>query len=291
MRARLVLPLLFALAASLVAAQPATSFLDSPEAYFGQERPGDSPVVFAPGLVSLADRSELSISFSPDGKQCVIATGSWPEAYAYASEFKDGAWTELRKAWFSEKAYVYEPSFSPDGKRVYYSSAAGGADTDIFYTERTETGWGDPVRLGPPVNTGGDEFHPCVAADGSLYFSDRRGVVTLCRLVDGVFQPRVALPAPINLPGRVSWGDAFLPPDESLVLIKSNRAGGVGSYDNWVIFKNPDGTWSPAKNLGPEFNSRFDEIAADLSPDGKYLFFGKDGNIYWAKADFLSTLK
>ena len=42
--------------------------------YFGQRPPGDSAVVFAPGIISLADADHNigKVAFSPDGKECYI---------------------------------------------------------------------------------------------------------------------------------------------------------------------------------------------------------------------------
>ena len=40
---------------------------NKPLAYLGETPPGNEPVVFAPGVVSVANRFDLGISFSPDG--------------------------------------------------------------------------------------------------------------------------------------------------------------------------------------------------------------------------------
>jgi hypothetical protein len=37
--------------------------------YFGQTPPGDTAVVFAPGVISRTDRYETGITFSPDGNE------------------------------------------------------------------------------------------------------------------------------------------------------------------------------------------------------------------------------
>jgi len=40
--------------------------------YLGQKPPGDSAVVFAPGIVSVPGRNVPCISFSPDGKSAEL---------------------------------------------------------------------------------------------------------------------------------------------------------------------------------------------------------------------------
>ena len=38
--------------------------------YFGQISPGKTPQIFAPGILSLTNRMEARIAFSPDGTEC-----------------------------------------------------------------------------------------------------------------------------------------------------------------------------------------------------------------------------
>ncbi|NUM49510.1 MAG: PD40 domain-containing protein [Flavobacteriales bacterium] len=68
----------------------------------------------------------------------------------------------------------------PDGKTLYFSSDGhtGMGGLDIFVSRMDEQGeWGNPVNLGYPINTSGDENSLLVSADGKLaYFaSDREG--------------------------------------------------------------------------------------------------------------------
>jgi len=273
-------------------AQADQSFLNGPNGYLGQTRPGDTPEVFAKGIISLPNVGESTVNFSPDGKLCLVYIGAWPASYVMYSEFKDGKWTSLAKVWFSKTRPVDEPAFSPDGKRIYYSSSNGGATSDLYYLEWNGSVWGEPVNLGAPVNTGEDEFHPCAVADGSIYFTAADGKITLCRMVGGKFQPRITLSEPINLTTTSnSYGDPWVAPNESFMLFKSNRAGGMGGFDDYISFRKPDGSWGTPKNLGAGVNSAGDEVSPDLSPDGKYLFFGRDGDVCWMKADFLQALK
>jgi peptidoglycan-associated lipoprotein len=70
------------------------------------------------------------------------------------------------------------PSLSPDGEKLYFASdmPGGFGDTnthDIYvvnYVKRGKT-WGDPVNLGPEINTKGNEVFPLITDDGTLYFS------------------------------------------------------------------------------------------------------------------------
>jgi outer membrane protein OmpA-like peptidoglycan-associated protein len=68
-----------------------------------------------------------------------------------------------------------QPSISCDGTIMYFvSNREGGlGGTDLWKSKMGPNGiWGDPVNLGPTINTAGDEETPYIAPDGiSLYFS------------------------------------------------------------------------------------------------------------------------
>jgi Tol biopolymer transport system component len=272
-------------------------FLQTSDAYLGQTPPGDMPIVFAPDVVSIPDKNTTALTFSPDGRQCIFYINNWSSMYAMFTEFQDGKWTTPIKAWFSETRSVGEPMFSPDGKRIYFTSnevktAVGGFG--LWYVERSGTLWSEPVNLGTPVNTTGDEFHPSPIADGSIYFTNSSGATVRSQYENGKYLEPVVLPEPINLKSTASgtnYNDAYVSPDESYMIFRSKRSGGNGVADNYISYRNADGSWSEPKNLGSTINSASDEASGDISPDGKYMFFGRGGLIYWVKADFISALR
>ena len=72
------------------------------------------------------------------------------------------------------------PFIHPDGKTLYFSSDThtGMGGYDLFMSRRNEKGeWSEPVNLGYPINTPGDEINFIVAADGhtALISSIREG--------------------------------------------------------------------------------------------------------------------
>lgn len=72
------------------------------------------------------------------------------------------------------------PFIHPDGKTLYFSSDThtGMGGYDLFVSRRNEQGeWSEPVNLGYPINTPGDEINFIVAADGhtALISSIREG--------------------------------------------------------------------------------------------------------------------
>ncbi|MBI4604243.1 MAG: PD40 domain-containing protein, partial [Planctomycetes bacterium] len=58
-----------------------------------------------------------------------------------------------------------------------------------------------------------------------------------------------------------------------LVFFYSNRPGGHGGYDIWLVEGDGGGAWGTPRNLGPQVNTPFSEICPSASLDGSALFF------------------
>jgi len=77
----------------------------------------------------------------------------------------------------NSSSWEYHPQISRDGLEFYFSSGRSGGygNFDIYVSRRATTNdpWGDPVNLGPPVNSRYCEVHLSLSADGLLlFFSD-----------------------------------------------------------------------------------------------------------------------
>ncbi|NQY74449.1 MAG: PD40 domain-containing protein [Candidatus Margulisbacteria bacterium] len=66
------------------------------------------------------------------------------------------------------------------------------------------------------------------------------------------------------------------------------REDGYGGSDLYISFRQNDGSWVPAINMGAQINTELQESGAHVSHDGKYLFFSRgeeklkeDGSTYW----------
>lgn len=72
-----------------------------------------------------------------------------------------------------EEFSVGHPAISPDGRLlVFMSDKAGGfGGTDLYLSIRNGETWGEPVNLGPQINTAGYEMFPYFRDDGTFYFS------------------------------------------------------------------------------------------------------------------------
>ncbi len=70
---------------------------------------------------------------------------------------------------------VGQPSISPDGLTLYFASdmPGGFGGRDIWRVERESPGgdFGEPINMGPDINTPGNELYPSIRDNGMLYFS------------------------------------------------------------------------------------------------------------------------
>ena len=273
----------------------------------GMPEPGEKPEIFAPGIISTDEREHGLPVFSPDGKEVFICI-QYRERYGKRGQYllhsnvENDRWTDLKMPSFTTKYRNGGGTFSKDGKRFYFHTirpaeegAAKNPSPHIWYVEKTESGWGDPVYLGIHVNAKGFSGSPWMTADGTLYFSAERGTentdVYRSRQVDGHFQEPEKLPAPISTSHYDSL--SYVAPDESfLILYRIDRTGPANVRDLLIFFKQPDGTWAEPKSLKDSLRLKgTDLLKGCVSPDGKYLFLLDDMDIYWVAASVIETLR
>ena len=77
--------------------------------------------------------------------------------------------------------------------------------------------------------------------------------------------------SPINT--RYKETGAAVSPDGKLMILSSERPGGLGGGDLYFTRRLSNGRWTEPKNLGEATNTVSNEIAPEITPDGKTLFF------------------
>lgn len=70
----------------------------------------------------------------------------------------------------------------------------------------------------------------------------------------------------------------------------------MGKLDKYIVFMKPDGSFTKPVNMGSSVNSSAHEERPYVTPDGKYLFFnrnGEDGDlrVFWVGAEIIDDLK
>ncbi|MBD3413643.1 MAG: hypothetical protein GF421_04325 [Candidatus Aminicenantes bacterium] len=255
--------------------------------YLGQTPPGDSPEVFAPGIIC-TDMYERDVAMTPDGKEMYfgLVLGNHSYSTIIMSQQRDGKWTQPVVAPFCKdpKIQNLEPHISPDGKKFFFVSNRPLTETDekkenwdIWIMDRTDEGWGEPYNPGAPVNTEKGEFFPSVTRDGTLYFTreESGGLNGIYRSkwVNGAYAEPERLPEQINC-GQTRY-NAFVSPDESYIIVPAYiKESSYGGTDYYIVFQNEMHQWSQPINMGEKINSSSGfEWSSSVSPDSKYLFF------------------
>ena len=263
--------------------------------YLGQTPPGTTPQVFAPGIVSAAAGIEFAITFSPDGREIYFTRriDGGRNTLMVCRWEKDG-WTAPEAAAFTKDFPANEPHVTPDGRRLYFGCWRPKPGTEqpaygIWVVERTaDGGWGEPRYHG-------EGMYVSVARNGNLYMMDFAGSpgpgLALYPWADGRYGPPRRLGEAVNSPREAVH--AHIAPDESRLLFDSyNRPGAQGGEgDLFICFKNPDGSWGEAMNLGAAVNTPATNFCPSISPDGKYIFYTTYRDIYWVSAKILDELK
>ena len=127
--------------------------------------------------------NEGALCISPDGKMIFFAACNRPDSYGscdiYWSRKEGNHWTvpENLGPVVNSPAWDSQPSFSSDGKTLYFASKrqGGKGSSDIWKTELQPDGqWTEPVNLGDSINTKAEEMAPFIHPDNqTLYFSSR----------------------------------------------------------------------------------------------------------------------
>lgn len=152
---------------------------------------------------------------------------------------------------------------------------------EVAYADFT---FGEPVNIGPPINTEADEIFGCMSPDGlEFYFMDayalRPGglggkdiwIAHRSKVSDPWGEP-VNLGAPIN----TEHDDEvpFLSDDGLTLYFSSSRPGGQGESDLYLSTRiTKDDPWQAPVNFGAPVNSPEKDDYPFISTDGLTLYF------------------
>jgi Tol biopolymer transport system component len=275
-----------------------------PTRYLGEEQPGLLPKLFAPGIVCAEDRFEYGSTFSSDGKEFFYAVNVGQKPEIHVIKFENDTWTKPVRLIGHEQYGYNDPFLSPDGKRLFFISdraldgKSAKKDIDIWFVERTKSGWSAPVNAGREINTDKNEYYISFTKSGTMYFSSNGGTnaetdknydVRSSEFASGRFQRSKKLSQAINTEHYEA--DVFISPDERYIIFCSERPGGKGKGDLYISYKDSNNEWAPAKIIDAGISTSGYEFCPFVTNDGKYFFFSRDGEIYWVSAEILQKFR
>jgi Tol biopolymer transport system component len=202
--------------------------------------------------------------------------GDW--AVAQPLESLPGSGSEVNSAFLDGC-----PIQAPDGLSFYMASnrpgGLGGIDIWVATRSSTDEGFGDPVNLGAPVNSGADDFCPTPVRGKGLFFVSRRAGGCAPNSSDMYFarlNPARGWTAPAHLGCTVnSSGDemspAYVEENGSGVLYFSSNRG--GSHDIYRSVQQGDGSFAAPIAVDELNTSSFDELRPSVRKDGREIVF------------------
>ncbi len=155
---------------------------------------------------------------------------------------KEGQWENIQPFPYNNDEYsTGHPTLNLTDDILYFSSDMPGGlgGSDLYYSILKDGQWGNPVNLGPEINTAGDEMFPYFSYDGNLYFaSDGHGGfggLDIYRAYpqNMTFGNIENLGTPLN--SKKDDFALYLAEDGRTGYLSSNRKGGVGSDDIYAF--------------------------------------------------------
>ncbi len=200
----------------------------------------------------------------------------------------------------------HSPVFSADEEILIYTSkrfngkdsvktADGQYFEDIYITGKLKDGnWSAPRSISPNINSSHHEASIGLSVDGTQLFiykdnGTNDGNIYYSKLVGDIWTIPEKMPESIN--SKYVESHASLSADGNELYFTSNRPGGFGGMDIYVVKKLPNGAWSLAQNLGASVNTLLDEEGPFIHPDGVTLFFSSKDHMSMGGFDIFFTIK
>ncbi|NQT26053.1 PD40 domain-containing protein [candidate division KSB1 bacterium] len=253
------------------------------ESYLGQTPPDSAATIFAPDFICTG-LNERDAAFTPDGNSFYFSVWTGKTGSICVSHLINGKWTQPEVAPFSGRHSDIEPFISPTGDQFFFVSnrplkpEGEDKDYDIWVMDWKDGAWSEPKDIGLPINSERNEFYPSVTENGTLYFTGSYQEAISGEDIYYSTWNGIGYSDPVRMDDHVNSNsydfNALIAPDESWICFSSwGRANDMGGGDLYISYQNGDGSWTPARNLGPAVNSASLDYCPALSPDGKYLFF------------------
>ncbi len=183
----------------------------------------------------------------------------------------------------NSKASEYYPSFTIDDSTFVFTRRGEGIREDFVESTKTGAGYTASAVINRDINIEPSKGAINISQDGQwLLFAGNFAGKGF-----GDFDIYMSYNTPkgwsesFNLGSNINteyWETSpSLSPDKNALYFSSNRPGGFGGADLYVSYRQPNGKWGAAQNMGAAVNTAGDEQAPCIHADNQTLFFTSNG--------------
>ena len=151
---------------------------------------------------------------------------------------------------------------------------------DIFETTRIDDeNWQKPRSLSGVLNGKGHDASTQLFDNDTkllMYRNDNNGDIFVSDKSGGDW----GVPKPLdgNINSKAYEGDAFITPDGLTLVFATGKYAEDGTLDLFQSTRVVGGDFGPAKSLGANINTKYDDDSPFMSKDGKTLYFSSRGH-------------
>jgi len=197
------------------------------------------------------DREGQTLYFTSNNIEKDAENDEKKVAHLKIYEAKKGAsdWGNVQELPFNADNFdCAHPTLSADGQKLYFTSnrPGGFGGMDLYFVERTDNGWSNPINLGKDINTEKNELFPFIHSSGNLFFTSNgyQGAggldLFMIDISDRKWGQVTNLGQPFNSP-EDDLG-LILNPEGTRGYFASSRKGGTGK-DDIYMFEASEGIW------------------------------------------------
>jgi len=143
--------------------------------YLKQKPPSNTPVIFAPNLISKKGEYEFGSVFNKNATEFFYGVNvNGKEEIRYSKLIGDH-WSAPRTILSHNKYGYNDPFLSPDEQRLYFISQRTlegldkKEDYDIWYINRLTNGWSEPINAGANINSKANEYYISFTNSGTRH--------------------------------------------------------------------------------------------------------------------------
>lgn len=247
------------------------------QTYLDELPPDTIPRIFGKGKISIDNRNENSIAFSPDGNQILFSAGK----KIHVIDRVNGKWTKSKLAPFVANDIVsYYVRYSPDGRYIGYIKGDYPQKDhgDLYVIEKTENGWSKEKRLPSPINSYRHEGGFSFLNDNSFYYTsciDTTKHKGASDVYYSSFENNCKKDFRIvnELNSFHDEEGIFVAPNEKYAIIQCWKDHVAGKHNFYIAYKKAGDDWTTPILVDSLINGSDHDGSPFVSYDEKYLFF------------------